>query len=251
LASSLQQPSYGYRYWSLDKEGFMEQRDETNRAEYPRGRGYGHDYMRGGEVFGGYGYRERAEYVRPRGESDEPESATEDGHSTDAGQLATATEEEMLGAAGRFPQDMRAGGWTEETPSEDAAAMDGSAAPVPHLEHTFGDSGPRYHSRSFYVTQAQLQQRFYAPKRTSGGPYDARLRTLQRPDDALKKDVQEALFYDTWVDAERIAVEVRDGVVTLRGTLPRAEEIRFACDDAWEVAGVREVRSELQVERPT
>ena len=36
--------------------------------EYPHGRGYGHDYMRGGEVFGGYGYSERDEYEKPRGE---------------------------------------------------------------------------------------------------------------------------------------------------------------------------------------
>ncbi|MFL5582624.1 MAG: hypothetical protein ACJ8AO_19820 [Gemmatimonadaceae bacterium] len=35
---------------------------------YPHGRGYGHDYMRGGEVLGGYGYSERDEYTRTRGE---------------------------------------------------------------------------------------------------------------------------------------------------------------------------------------
>jgi len=36
--------------------------------QYPHGRGYGHDYMRGGEVFGGYGYAEREEYEKNRGE---------------------------------------------------------------------------------------------------------------------------------------------------------------------------------------
>ncbi|AMW05221.1 hypothetical protein GEMMAAP_11200 [Gemmatimonas phototrophica] len=35
---------------------------------YPLGRGYGHDYMRGGEVFGGYGYSDRPEYEKTRGE---------------------------------------------------------------------------------------------------------------------------------------------------------------------------------------
>ncbi|GJG88232.1 hypothetical protein tb265_34130 [Gemmatimonadetes bacterium T265] len=39
-------------------------------ASYPHGRGYGHDYMRGGEVFGGYGYSERDEYARRRGEDE-------------------------------------------------------------------------------------------------------------------------------------------------------------------------------------
>lgn len=37
-------------------------------AGYPHGRGYGHDYMRGGEVLGGYGYSERDEYERRRGD---------------------------------------------------------------------------------------------------------------------------------------------------------------------------------------
>ncbi|MBY0490536.1 MAG: hypothetical protein K2R93_11905 [Gemmatimonadaceae bacterium] len=38
-------------------------------AGYPLGRGYGHDYMRGGEVFGGYGYSDRPEYEQTRGEN--------------------------------------------------------------------------------------------------------------------------------------------------------------------------------------
>jgi hypothetical protein len=35
---------------------------------YPIGRGYGHDLMRGGEVFGGYGYADRPEYSMRRGD---------------------------------------------------------------------------------------------------------------------------------------------------------------------------------------
>ena len=41
--------------------------------DYPHGRGYGHDYMRGGEVLGGYGYAERKDYEKRRGEKDETE----------------------------------------------------------------------------------------------------------------------------------------------------------------------------------
>jgi hypothetical protein len=40
---------------------------ELTESSYPLGRGYGHDYMRGGEVLGGYGYSQRAEYERRRG----------------------------------------------------------------------------------------------------------------------------------------------------------------------------------------
>jgi hypothetical protein len=46
----------------------MNEHDESSLENYPHGRGYGHDYMRGGEVFGGYGYAQREEYEKPRGE---------------------------------------------------------------------------------------------------------------------------------------------------------------------------------------
>jgi hypothetical protein len=47
----------------------MQQPDRSDEGSYPLGRGYGHDYMRGGEVLGGYGYSDREEYARRRGES--------------------------------------------------------------------------------------------------------------------------------------------------------------------------------------
>ena len=46
----------------------MDQSDVAAIENYPHGRGYGHDYMRGGEVLGGYGYAERDEYSKARGE---------------------------------------------------------------------------------------------------------------------------------------------------------------------------------------
>jgi hypothetical protein len=46
----------------------MNEHDKSLSVDYPRGRGYGHDYMRGGEVLGGYGYAEREEYAKRRGE---------------------------------------------------------------------------------------------------------------------------------------------------------------------------------------
>lgn len=46
----------------------MNQPEDAELVDYPHGRGYGHDYMRGGEVLGGYGYAERDEYSKARGE---------------------------------------------------------------------------------------------------------------------------------------------------------------------------------------
>ena len=62
-------------------------------GSYPIGRGYGHDYMRGGEVFGGYGYSERPEYERRRGDTDEYRVA-------DNGERRRATDEASEDADG-------------------------------------------------------------------------------------------------------------------------------------------------------
>jgi hypothetical protein len=61
----------------------MHQYSESPQDAYPHGRGYGHDYMRGGEVFGGYGYSERDEYQKTRGELDDEPRSDEDSLSTD------------------------------------------------------------------------------------------------------------------------------------------------------------------------
>ena len=46
----------------------MHQQQDPSGERYPHGRGYGHDYLRGGEVLGGYGYAQREEYALPRGD---------------------------------------------------------------------------------------------------------------------------------------------------------------------------------------
>ena len=53
----------------------MHHQNDPALEQYPHGRGYGHDYMRGGEVLGGYGYSQRDEYALPRGELGEAMSA--------------------------------------------------------------------------------------------------------------------------------------------------------------------------------
>ena len=61
----------------------MHQYSESPKDAYPHGRGYGHDYMRGGEVLGGYGYSERDEYKKTRGELDDEPRSNEDSLSPD------------------------------------------------------------------------------------------------------------------------------------------------------------------------
>ena len=55
----------------------MKEQDDASAKRYPLGRGYGHDYMRGGEVFNGYGHSARVEFERSRGElREQPEATT-------------------------------------------------------------------------------------------------------------------------------------------------------------------------------
>ena len=60
----------------------MHQENDLAANQYPIGRGYGNDYMRGGEVLGGYGYSEREEYSLPRGELAADGPPGEDGESS-------------------------------------------------------------------------------------------------------------------------------------------------------------------------
>jgi hypothetical protein len=130
----------------------MEQHDDATASGYPLGRGYGHDYMRGGEVLGGYGYSARKEYERPRGAEET---------SQDAGESTEGEEEEAI-------PDPSAGGAVIDAIaaalSQQPATQGGT--PIPQIEHTFGiDGSATNHSRSFYITQAQLQQRVYIDAR--------------------------------------------------------------------------------------
>lgn len=204
----------------------MQEHEDAGRNDYPLGRGYGHDYMRGGEVLGGYGYSEREEYEKARGDAAD---GSDGAH----------------GAPAEPPQDLRA-------PLSLFPPADESDAPhVKSLRHIYGSTGQLHFSRSFYVTQAQVLGRIYGPqryRRAALGPYYERVSTRTYDDAALKLAVQEGLFHDTWVDAERIVVEVEDGVVSLAGRLRGYDEIRYACDDAWDVPGVRGVRCLLTVE---
>ncbi|MEP6692115.1 MAG: hypothetical protein ABJD07_13225 [Gemmatimonadaceae bacterium] len=117
-----------------------QQHDDQQSAGYPIGRGYGNDYMRGGEVFGGYGYSGRDAYEATRGEHPDPNESPAEPPSIDA----------LSGDPGSPP------------PSDDADATRSSMIDkqLAQIEHTFGSSGGNLrHSRSYYVAQAKLQQR--------------------------------------------------------------------------------------------
>ena len=69
-------------------------------------------------------------------------------------------------------------------------------------------------------------------------------------DNALQRDVLAELAYDPVVDASRIGVAVRDGIITLTGTVPSYLQRWRAERAAKRAAGVRAVVNEIEVKRP-
>lgn len=143
----------------------------------------------------------------------------------------------------------------EEAASAGVGGMPAQQAEPPRRPEPHQPPEPRPASRPRQRTRPPAHEA-EAPARAAGlqgparygyGPYHERLKRRRRSDDEIRDDVDEAIFYDTWVDADRIDVEVDDGIVTLRGTLPNFDEVRYATDDAWDVDGVRGVRTELEV----
>jgi len=82
----------------------------------------------------------------------------------------------------------------------------------------------------------------------SYSPYQSR---MVRSDDEIRSDVRNRLTWDSWVNADQIHIEVKDGVVTLTGDVDSIVEKRAAGDDAWDTPGVVDVVNNLKIRRPT
>lgn len=127
--------------------------------------------------------------------------------------------------------------------------FDVRATPLPGTQRRRGrQTSPATRGGFSWSEYEQPRAEPRGPARYGYGPYHERLLRRRRSDEEIRADVEETLFYDTWVDADRIQVEVEDGVVTLKGTLPNFDEVRYATEDAWDVDGVRGVRTLLEVD---
>ncbi len=76
------------------------------------------------------------------------------------------------------------------------------------------------------------------------GPYYAR---IHRDDAEIRGEICNRLTWDSWVNADRVNVAVRDGVATLTGEVDSVVEKRAAGDDAWDAVGVVDVSNELRI----
>jgi hypothetical protein len=180
--------------------------------EYPGYGGYPGGRMRGRD-YGSGGFR-------PSGGYDRPSPYREQGFG--GGQQ---------GEMDRWSRS-RSGGYRQQSNN----AYDSSHAREPFMPDYVYDRHPEYDR-----PQRHLHDRW--PDDPAGGQGGYEL----DDDEEIQQAVRQNLFQDNWVDAERIDVEVTDGVVTLTGEVDDFLEARYAWDDAWETNGVRGVVNHIHV----
>ncbi len=74
---------------------------------------------------------------------------------------------------------------------------------------------------------------------------------MPRSAEDIKKDIVDQLYWDSRVDASEVNVEVHDGKVVLRGSVPTLIARHFAAADALAVAGFHGVDNRLTVRYPS
>ncbi|MFW9805195.1 MAG: BON domain-containing protein [Candidatus Thorarchaeota archaeon] len=74
---------------------------------------------------------------------------------------------------------------------------------------------------------------------------------MKSKDEQIKKAVVDILYWDSRVDASNVDVEVKDGIVTLRGTVPSYAVKEAALFDTWKIPGVKQVNNNSFVKFPT
>lgn len=90
----------------------------------------------------------------------------------------------------------------------------------------------------------------YGSSNTQYGPFAGRgPKGYKRSDDRIREDINEQLTRHPDVDASDIEVQVKDGVVTLGGTVEERHCKRMAEDIAEGIYGVQDVRNEIRVQR--
>lgn len=75
----------------------------------------------------------------------------------------------------------------------------------------------------------------------------------RRTDEEIRGDLRNRLIADTRIglidDADRITIDVRDGVASLTGSVESEIAKRAAWDDSWDVPGVIDVYNKLRIIR--
>ena len=108
--------------------------------------------------------------------------------------------------------------------------------------------GRNDYDRDFYGRDLGYGYRNYPYEGYNRGRYTGvGPRGYRRADERIADDVNDRLTWHGYIDATEIQVDVKDGIVTLTGSVDNRREKRIAEDVAESVSGVLDVNNQLSV----
>lgn len=110
-----------------------------------------------------------------------------------------------------------------------------------HLEPRYGERG---YTGGFFAATPSAQRGYERRGRFAGrGP-----KGYRRSDERLREEACDLLTDDPEIDASEVTVTVKDGAVTLEGSVPERRMKRDAGDCIEAISGVRQVHNRLRIE---
>lgn len=85
--------------------------------------------------------------------------------------------------------------------------------------------------------------------RQAGEHYGKGPKNYRRSDERIKEDASDALERNALIDASEIELDVKDGVITLRGHVEDRRTKRLSEDVVGGIYGVKDVRNDLTVDQ--
>jgi hypothetical protein len=110
-----------------------------------------------------------------------------------------------------------------------------------------GNYGQRYGRNS--DPGSDYSPYWIAGNRTPGRYSGVGPRGYRRSDERIQEDINDRLTWDGQIDATEVQAEVKDGVVTLSGTVNSRQDKRWAEYIAENVSGVTDVQNNLKINR--
>jgi hypothetical protein len=156
-------------------------------------------------------------------------------------------DQETLMARRETERDTYGGGrrWAEGAGASWTSVRRGHAA-----EHGTGNDSDPESARWRGSEQQQAHEGGFLRKLTDGlGITERAPKGYRRSDERIREDICERLWQEPEIDVGDVAVEVREGVVHLEGTVPRRQMKHVIEDIAASSRGVTDVENRIRVNR--
>jgi hypothetical protein len=239
----------GRRIWDQES-GMYNQSPGYGRSTQAGWRGS--EFGGGGSSYGGWGRGGYGEYDR----GDFERGAFNRGRRYDEGTYyggGNRFNEGQYGGRGRFNEGMDGGrdqlrgdAYAQRGYGDEGWFRDDTAERYGGTDEDMTGGYDQMNRGEFGGAYRRMSESFRQGPHTGRGP-----RGYRRSDDRIREDVSEELAQHGWIDASDVEVEVKDGEVTLKGTVDDRSQKRMAEDVAERITGVKDVHNELRIRSHT